>query len=189
MRILRRLTGPSTSRALLSVVLWFAMMGAGTTLLAEGLRNWRTYAVRHQGAVSLAPIPVGGRFASWAPLVERNGLSGRWYVITTGEGDAQVLCNRLRQLASTARLEDSILALNVSGADGPPVRSVCPGRDGRPSVGLLSYAGSAISSSASGFLTEGFVVADRDFRIVYGSVSDSDLGRVPRLLSLFSLPE
>jgi hypothetical protein len=164
------------------LVVSLVLVAGGTTLLAEGLKNWRTYAVRRESSESLSPIAVRGRFASWAPVATAHGLTRRWYLIVRGFETVDDACRRLTRSWLQWNGIGSIGILNLGAAGSPVTEGRCTVA-GQP-VPILLSAPEAISSSASSLLPTGFVLTDAEFFVVYGSGSLRDLERIPRIISL-----
>lgn len=164
------------------MLLSLIIAAGGVTLAAEGLRNWRTYAIRRESSESLSPIAYHGRFGSWEKLTGRFDARRTWYLIITGltPGD---ICSRLARDWEGWSTGGEVAVLNLLAKDqGPAVLTRC--QLANVTIPVISASSTDVSSSATELLPNGFVLTDDDFTVVYGSGSIRDLSRVPRITSL-----
>ncbi|MFN8651402.1 MAG: hypothetical protein U0133_05815 [Gemmatimonadales bacterium] len=164
--------------ALLSLMI----AAAGITLAAEGLRNWRTYAIRRESSESLSPIAYHGTFGSWSGVTGRFEAQRPWYLILTGLTPAEI-CGRLGTAWQGWSGGGKVAVLDLRGQnEGPAQLTQC--QVGESVVPVISASSEDVSSSATELLPNGFVLTDDDFTVVYGSGAMRDLHRVPRITSL-----
>lgn len=172
-----------------SVLLQLGIAVVGITLLAAGLKNWRTYGVRSESAASMSPLPFRARFGSWATLVAINDLHRPWYVIARDLGPPEHLCRDILGHLRPERAQEDVVVLDVARSAAIPNRTSCQssGAESGIRVTVLSYPPASISSTAAGFMEGGFVITDSEFVVLYGSSRLQDVAELGDILRLFEL--
>jgi hypothetical protein len=171
-----------------SIALSVTLIAVGCSLFAIGLDRWRYVAWVADTGASRSPAPFGAKFSGWAPVVQREIGSRRWYVVTVGPKSRDELCTVAEQLGDPA-LTGAIAILNVV-APGEGERSTATCRTTRDTratadVAVLSREPRELGSGSDKMLSRGFLFLDSTFHVVYGSYSLGDLNRVPSAVRLF----
>ena len=156
-------------------------IAVGLTLLADGLRNFQTYVLKRETAESDSPIPYGGRFGGWQPVVQREGVAGPWYLVF-GASPSQGRRPLCLDLPPDLPREVAVLEVAKTGPFG---RVACDVTNHAAREVWLRQPVDSLGSGARSLLTQGFVVLDSTFRVVYGSKRFADLARIPDSLALF----
>jgi hypothetical protein len=161
------------------------VVSAGLTLMAEGLRNFQTYALKRESSKSESPIPYGGHFGGWEPVVRRFGLESDWYIVLAPQSEDQSSDLACRNPIEGTRPSTTVLVMGEQGRFG---ELNCSPRDMEPKAATITYLRQppeSLGSGAGALLREGFVVLDSMFDVVYGSKRISDLSNVGDVLALF----
>lgn len=187
-----RPTHPKRAGDLSFPVFALTVLAIGLTLLAEGLRNWRTYTLRIETVSSQSPIPYHASLSAWRSMVERAGLESDWYLAVTknlsrGMTNSDEICRLVTATAAGASL--AILQLTSTGPFGASRCNASSTASG-PQWPILRQTAERIGLAPESLPPDGsFVIMDSSYAVVYGSRRLTDLRYVGKVLELFASPQ